>query len=98
MDKSELIYSTFITPFLEDILDTPKKFISILWNIFKSKLHNKLNNNLYNFSWYTYKFARGARNQLTKYLNGNTDFAAKKDLHHYTLKPGESIRYNDNLS
>ena len=59
---------------------------------------NKLNNNLYNYSWYTYKFARGARNQLTKYLNGNTDFAAKKDLHHYTLKPGESIRYNDNLS
>ena len=57
---------------------------------------NKLNK--YNFSWYTYKLARGARNQLKKYLNGNTDFAAKKDLHNYTLKPGESIKYNDDLS
>ena len=59
---------------------------------------NKLNNGLYNFSWYTYKLARGEGNQLKKYLNGNTDFAAKKDLHYYTLKPGESIRYNDNLT
>ena len=58
---------------------------------------NKLNNGLYNFSWYNYKLARGAGNQLKKYLNGNTDFAAKKDLHYYTLKPGESIQYNDNL-
>ena len=57
---------------------------------------NKPNNGLYN--WYTYKLARGARNQLKKYLNGNTDFAAKKDLQYYTLKPGESIQYNDDLS
>ena len=49
------------------------------------------------FNWSTYKLARGARNQLKKYLNGNADFAAKKDLHYYTLKSGESIRYNDNL-
>ena len=59
---------------------------------------NKLYNGLYNYSWYTYKLARGARNQLKKYLNGNTDFAAKKDLYYYTIKLGESIRYNDDLS
>jgi len=56
---------------------------------------NKLNNGLYNFSWHTYKLSLGAGNQLIKYLNGNTDFAAK---HYYTPKPGESIKYNDNLS
>ena len=59
---------------------------------------NKLNKGLYNFNWYNYKFARGAFNQLKKYIHGYTDLAGKKDLHYETLAPGESIKYNDDLT
>lgn len=62
---------------------------------------NKLNKGLYNFNWYNYKFAKGAFNQLKKYIDGYTDLAGKKDLHYETLTPltpGESIRYNDDLT
>ena len=49
-----------------------------------------------NYFWTTYKLASGSYNNLKKYLNGNTDYAAK-DFSKQYKGPGTSIRFNDNL-